>query len=420
MTLFPQHLSSLQTAKYLIGILLLTFVVFVFVTHLVWGVCKGSGFIDFSTRYHECNCVLSHVDPFKVWKGVVDHPEYKSYDNKDEFDKRLTVHAYSPWEYAYLMPLAILPFPQAAKLFGCLEVLALFTIWMIAWRVGYSIRRDMSDAVFLCGIALGSGNSLRGTITCGNYGLICASLVLLMIWALNKKYDVLAGVLWAFIMVKPQLGLLYVIPLLIAQKWKTIATAAAICLFSTIFPAVMTSTSPIKLILQVKDIGAPYLYLDNGNQILFLFFKDYLSKGTILLASASVGIAICVLVSWWCRKYDDWLCKFLPVAVVSLFWTYSLPHDSVLLCIPLIYCGSKLVMAQSRREFLQWLIMLCPFLMDAFYLLCRIWPSLGKFPPSGSGISISLYQFIMLSAWATSIIAIGLKIRSRTCNRIND
>lgn len=397
-----------RIAKYALGVAML-----LFVTQSAVSAFRTAAFSDFSLRYHECRCVLSGVDPFKVWKGTVDHPDFKSIDKKDPSDTRPFVHAYAPWEYTYLMPVALLPHRLAIWLFGLLEAAAMLVVWTFAWRYGYSLRKDASDAAFVCGLAFGVAYGLPSMIYCGNYGLFCAALVLLMSRALNSRRDVLAGVLWALLMVKPQLGILYAIPLLIAWRWKTLVTAGLICAAATIPPAVLTSVSPVTLILQTKDIGAPYLYLNNDNTILFLAFKSWWSKGTIMLASTVTGLAVCAWVSWLCRRCEDWLCKCVPVAVVSLFWTYAWHHDSVTLCVPLIFCAAKLVTAQSGAEFRKWLFMCGAFLMGAFYLVYWRYPSVGRFPPEGKGVDILFYQFVMLLAWAGSVIWLGLGVRAR-------
>ena len=70
---------------------------------------------------------------------------------------------------------------------------------------------------------------------------------------LNKGNDVIAGFCWAIAMIKPQLGLIFAIPLLMRRKWKTCFVAGIICLSLSIPPALMCNTSPLTMILQAPS-----------------------------------------------------------------------------------------------------------------------------------------------------------------------
>ena len=56
-----------------------------------------------------------------------------------------------------------------------------------------------------------------------------AAMLLLMVTALQHGYDTIAGICWALIMTKPQMGLLFSIPLLWYKKYKTVFVAIFVC-----------------------------------------------------------------------------------------------------------------------------------------------------------------------------------------------
>ena len=99
---------------------------------------------------------------------------------------------------------------------------------------------------------------LSGLVNSMNYGLVILGWTLLLYFALDSNHNILAGVIYSFIMIKPQIGILLFFPLLFNRKYKTIAFAVAICLIETCFTSCMLHKSPVELILQIPKIGAPF------------------------------------------------------------------------------------------------------------------------------------------------------------------
>jgi hypothetical protein len=164
-------------------------------------------------------------------------------------------------------------------------------------------------------------NPLSGICWSLNYGLILLGCLLLLYSALNSGHDCIAGIIYSFIMIKPQIGVLLIFPLLFSRKYKTIAIAVVICLVETCFTALMVYKSPIKLILQIPQIGAP-------------FEKGFLTESIIKIIGPIgqylvMGVFICFAAggSYLVRNAKEAWVRFLPAIAFIPFWTYSQYHD---------------------------------------------------------------------------------------------
>ena len=138
---------------------------------------------------------------------------------------------------------------------------------------------------------------------------------------LERGHDMLAGLIYSIIMIKPQIGLLLIFPLFFNRKYKTIILAAFICLIGTCFTACMLNKSPIELILQIPKIGAP-------------FEKGYFAESIIKIIGSigqyiSMGFFMCLAAtgSYLARNAKEIWMRFIPAIIFIPFWTYSQPHD---------------------------------------------------------------------------------------------
>ena len=330
---------------------------------------------DFSMRYNEVECIGKGIDPWDVISGRCSTEEYTAaYPVPSSPPPRSgakPVHVYTPWEYTFLLPFTILPRASAGTLFLALSVAALAAVGIWAFRAGKNLAGDWRDGLFCAAAALFSSNAAAYLFECNNYGGLHAFFLLLLALALQSRRDVLAGVCWAFLMIKPQTGLLFAIPLLLRRRFLAVGVAVAVCLAASIPPSLLCGKSPFELILDISRGGMPNM-VSNGTMLVpaqvFAAFAGHCNPFFLELASMAIGAAICFVLVWRLRRDDSWFAVLAPVAVCSILWAYSVVYDRVLLWLPQFLMAFAALRKRRSRSFvlclLVFLVAAWPFVYD--------------------------------------------------------
>ncbi len=154
----------------------------------------------------------------------------------------------------------------------------------------------------------------------GNFALIVLAASVAMAWALNCGHGVWAGVCWAVVLLKPQIGLAFAIPLLQRRKWESLFVAAGLCLLLSAVAAVICRTPVVDLLLQGPAANTSF-FLGCGTWPYFLCSEA--TRGRDILAGLAVGALACTAMTWRMRKEKDWLVFLMPAAITSCCWTYT-------------------------------------------------------------------------------------------------
>lgn len=285
---------------------------------------------DLRLRRNEIRCAHQGVNSFHIWtcettlSGFAPHPR----PDKESVVRQAgdgTVHAYPPWHTAFFWFYGwlseLLCVSLMSVVFGlCLAFIVCETLRISRERFGDSGWLYAGLALVLCTYAVVQCFFLL------NYGVLILAAFLLMNRALEKGHGVLAGLAWAVMMIKPQVGLLFVWPLFWHRRFLTIMTAATVCLAATVFTSFAVHEPMIDLILQVPQIGAPY----GSGVVTDKFVRPLLGDGATFvfpgLCFVLMGIATYLL-----RTKRDFLVSCLPAVFAIPFWTYSQSHDRVIL-----------------------------------------------------------------------------------------
>ena len=279
---------------------------------------------DLFYRYHEIVCMHEGIDPFDIFERKITSKKYIGYERPDKpngpVNGRRIVHAYPAWHaalfwwYGYVHKWACLA--VMASLYFC--ILFLVSRWTFHNMIVNNFHEHVINILFLFIILL---YSLVGIYCSLNYGLLLLGCTLLLCKTLERGYDMLAGLIYSIIMIKPQVGLLLIFPLFFNRKYKTIILAAFICFFETCFTAYMLNKSPIELILQIPQIGAPFGKGFLAENIMKIIgpFGQYINMG-IFMSLAAAG-------SYLTRNAKEIWMRFIPAIAFVPFWTYSQPHD---------------------------------------------------------------------------------------------
>ena len=231
---------------------------------------------------------------------------------------------------------------------------------------------------------------LSGLVNSMNYGLVILGWTLLLYFALDSNHNILAGVIYSFIMIKPQIGILLFFPLLFNRKYKTIAFAVAICLIETCFTSCMLHKSPVELILQIPKIGAP-------------FDKGFLAETTMKIVGPIgqylvMGVFICLAAggSYLVRNAKEAWVRFLPALASIPFWTYSQSHDWLVTLPCYVYILNNKEKYTRMVECCYFAAILWSF---TFFAHTHEWYSIGKV-----GTYSFLHLFILSSCCLMSIL----------------
>lgn len=298
---------------WLAGVLLAGLVVVLVVT------CAFSptGHYDFSLRMNELACVRQRVNPYDVWHGDISLPPYYPNAHVGEPPDGCTkqVNAYAPWEYVAMLPFSLLPEDVAWAVYCVLMGLALAALLYLPRRDGES-DSFLKTAIPLLAVAY----PIWSNAGVGNFAVIVLTASVAMACALNRRRDVLAGLCWTVVMLKPQIGLAFAIPLLLRRKWLTLFVAGGVCLFLSVVAAAICRTSPVDLLLQAPAASV-FAFLGCGTWPRFLCGATP-GNGDIL-AGLAVGAIACAAMTWRLRKVDDWFTFLMPAAITSCGWTYT-------------------------------------------------------------------------------------------------
>ena len=312
---------------------------------------------DLTYRYNEILCAHTGVDPFDVFERTVESEEFCGIRRPDmpivPTNGRKEVHTYPVTHMALFWWYGYFPLSVCTAILNMLNLCVL--VWVFLWASKRYGRPDnkislVQDILFVLCVMLYPLSCICETL---NYGLLLLGAALYLYTALRDRHEILAGLAYAFIMIKPQVGIVLFLPLFFGKWYKTIALAAAICIVETLFVAWKLDKSPIEMILQLPRIGAPFYkgFVSNAALQLIGPVGPYLVMAGFLLIAA-VG---CFLV----RNADDIWVRFLPAIIVIPFWTYSSSHDWLILLPCLIY------LFNDRRKY--------PRLYDICSVLMIMW-----------------------------------------------
>ena len=276
-----------------------------------------TGHYDFSLRLSEVACVRQRVNPYDVWRGAVDLPPYYPNTHVGEPPSGCTnpVNAYAPWAYVVMLPLSFLSEEGAWAAYCVLMGLAFALLLRLP-------RRTATEDPFLQAVipALIVAYPIWSNTAVGNFALIVLSASVAMAWALNRGHDALAGVSWAVVMLKPQIGLVFAIPLLMRRKWTVLFVAGGLCLLLSLAAAAICRTSVVDMLLQGPAANTSFFF---GCGTWPRFLCGAIPSDGDILAGLAVGALVCTALTWRIRKERDWFVFLMPAAITSCCWTYT-------------------------------------------------------------------------------------------------
>lgn len=316
--------------------------------------------IDFLMRYNEMACILDGVNPCAIRFGHLKSVKYRYYMSPEEVQGQQILDAYPPWAYTYFSWLTCFSQRMAWTIYYGVLVVALGYIVWTAYR--YALLQGLHISTAFC-CALGAALLVPyGVSSCfyvGNYSLIVAAFLCAFLWAMDGNKPIAAGLAWAIMMTKPQMGIMMAIPLLMQRKLKVCIIAIVICLVSSIPPSVQCRTNPLELIAAIPKFGA-----DVATQtkllpgILMHLLSRWIPMSALNLLQAGFGVVLCAVLTWRLRSSPWPWVRYLPAVIVGNYCLYSLSHND---CTFIVAMGVLLavVARAQRRELTCWMVFAC-------------------------------------------------------------
>jgi hypothetical protein len=234
--------------------------------------------------------------------------------------------SYPPHILLFIWPFGLMPYVAAFALWSLLG----FTLFLVAAHAGGVERKHLMFVAVAPAVAV--------NLFIGQNGFFFAALLICGLINLDRR-PLLAGLCFGILTIKPQLGLLLPVMLVLTQRWRVIAAAAVTTL------ALVGATSAIWGV----DIWWEYLakvvpmqryQQENGAGLLLLQIPSAFYAGRLVglpirldwIIQGVVSAAALAAVVWtYWRPRDPVLSTALLVTAIFLFSPYTLNYDLVIL-----------------------------------------------------------------------------------------
>jgi hypothetical protein len=231
--------------------------------------------------------------------------------------------SYPPHVILFIWPLGLLPY-LPAYIAWCAIGIALYLL-----ACSSAIPRDRM-------MFLAAAPGVAVCVFFGQNGFYTAALLIGGLMCLERR-PVLAGVLFGILTVKPQLGLLLPVVLLLERRWLTIASALATTAFLVVVTAMLFGWSAWTEFWQ-KVVPQQEWLTAHGQGLLFAVVSSVFYGGRLLQFPLAVDwalqgivsvLALAAVVWTYAKRRDPALSLSLLVTATFLFTPYILNYDMV-------------------------------------------------------------------------------------------
>jgi len=230
------------------------------------------------------------------------------------------ISVYMPWEYTLMLPFSFVGRGVAWWVFSAISLLLVAMAAALAVR---ACREEMTwPDYLLCAFipTLAVSHAVWSNFQVGNHASLVIFAAVLMAICLNANRNVAAGFCWMLVMVKPQIGLIFAVPLLMRMQVVAGIVAVCSCLLLSVYPVVRCHASLVDLLLEPSAASA-FAFEGCGTWPKFLC-GTFAGNGDIV-AGTLVGVVVCTAMTWFVRKEKDWFVFLMPAAITSCCWTYT-------------------------------------------------------------------------------------------------
>lgn len=292
---------------------------------------RGAGgiipeFYDWEEHWKASAYVLRGIEPFDaVHKAVL-----------PEVGKMMENYISVPWSYllSTIMAPGFLPM-GIAKVYSIGFFIALIIGIIFCMNRIFSLLFNDAQPLVI-GLFILAYPKLTAVWIQGNNALLVSAFLLYALCAVLYEKDILAGAFMGFAMVKPQVALLFFIPLLFMKRFKTIATAAIIVIGTWIITCIILNENIIDTLTMTMERGMNQTGDTRYAGIMTLFTLFGFSRGAVMKMSMGMGIILEFVFTILIyrknknnpNKFNEYL-MFAVTSIITCLWMYCSPGDFV-------------------------------------------------------------------------------------------
>jgi len=322
---------------------------------LLWFFKLGIGMDDFYGQWLICKYFLKGINPY-----IQISPDTLELYGLEPIPSGWGT---SPWGclLGQLFYAGWLPFAAAKIWFISLYVIVYLLVCVCLIYL-YPFKKKYFITLFAVGLVSWLFPILHGNIG----GTIC----LLLIMALEIKYhhNILAGLLLAFSLIKPQTSLLFCLYFLFQRNFKVLFVAAFIDILAWYVVATHLNSGMLEILRQMfeSNVGCGNQY----NGIMTFLAPALADFSSTMYLSMVVGIVYSIILYIFiCRNYGrNGFVAYLPFCVATSFWCYSWGNELTVLLPVAAFCLLRYGRAADGQK--KYLYIL--FVLSSFGLICPL------------------------------------------------
>jgi len=316
-----------------------------------------------------------------------------------------TTTVYLPWA----LPLFGVLFAAGGMLQGkliisTLSLASLALMAAIGWRTLKPLGRRAGWLGLLTPLAMTgtNGMAINGSgLAQGQFSILCMGLISLQWILIARRRPLSAGVCWALAMLKPQIALTFVLPLLRRRHWSGLVAGTGLLLALSGVALLHTRTDAGALMISWFRVLPSFISESHSNSMDLLFSVKPEQRVPIFGAIAMLLITITVLLAWLSRVF-----AFRPIPMRA--WQILNNHPLELAGI----CGLVGLLSFYHRAYDN--IMLFPALLAAWRaslsqprwstLMITVLMTLSSWSPDGLAIAVPAIRALNVLIWSLGSI----------------
>ena len=317
-------------------------------------------------RWQESAYVLRGIDPFSVATGF--------HAPEADIGKLNADGGNMPWTYllSNVIYPGFLPYSSALiwgrVLFVLLFVLTIARVWRASkqmWNASHLQSLALVSVLFACYMWF-------ATLRLGNHGAYIMLLLILLFTFDHNRHWVLAGLCYAFLLMKPQTSGIFLLFFLLSKRWKPIFFAGGILSVLMVITFLLIRKSPLAMITDAYQLSVSYEHLNN--YIYYGLLDPLVSvfgvrSGIVLPIGMALGISCMVFYRLRLPAMPETV-NYAFAALLSMCWMYIQPSDMIVLGFVGFASLASLFFAPQLRRYRIWI---------AFGSILGAIPILGKF-----------------------------------------
>lgn len=338
-------------------------------------------------RWQESAYVLRGINPFSVASGAT--------APQQDIGALHTDGGNMPWTYllSNVIYPGFLPYRSALIWARFLFVILLFLAIVRVWRLTKKIwGASALQSVALVSVLFAS-YMWFATLRLGNHAAYIMLLLILLFTFDHRRYWYVSGLLYAFLLMKPQTAALFLLLFLLEKKWKPILFAGGILAVVVLITSVLIKTSPIAMFTDVYRLCVSYEHFDNYiyygllDPLVSVF---HIRSAIVLPIGIFLGIGG-VIFYWFYFRLSSKPVHYAVVSLLSMCWMYIQPSDMIVLGFVGFACLYMLFFTRLSQWRVFWI---------AFGSVLGAIPILGVFYMAGPilPLVVRLLYFVVIAA----------------------